>query len=221
MFNLRVLDSEYARYAAWRRFAEDGHFLAQPDNHWDIVIFRRNDRVAVLRTGLTTQPHKVDYSAGDEILVISFHPHCVMPAMPGDAMLNTGTFLDLVGQGTVNIASTSVEIPTLDNADAFVNRLAATGVVEVSRVVRSILDGNGHDVPERTRQRHFLKVTGLTYKRFTMITRAQEAASLLRAGRPAADVASALGFADQAHMINSLRRILGQTPGEIVRDDAP
>jgi AraC-like DNA-binding protein len=39
--------------------------------------------------------------------------------------------------------------------------------------------------------------------------------SLLHAGQRAADVAFALGYADQAHMTNSLRQIMGQTPGQI------
>ena len=71
---------------------------------------------------------------------------------------------------------------------------------------------------ERTLQRHFLKTTGLTYKHFTLIQRAQQAMAMLRAGQPAADVVFALGYADQAHMINSLRQIMGQTPGQIARE---
>ena len=55
-------------------------------------------------------------------------------------------------------------------------------------------------------QRHFLKTTGLTYKAFTQIERAQKALSLLQQGRPAADVAFALGYADQPHLIRSLER---------------
>ena len=66
-------------------------------------------------------------------------------------------------------------------------------------------------------QRNFLKTTGLTYKHFTMIERAQEAAMLLRQGGVAAEIATVVGFSDQAHMTNSLKMILGRTPGEIAR----
>jgi transcriptional regulator GlxA family with amidase domain len=40
---------------------------------------------------------------------------------------------------------------------------------------------------------------------------------LLQTGLPAVEVALALGFSDQAHMINSLKAIMGQTPREIAR----
>ena len=64
-------------------------------------------------------------------------------------------------------------------------------------------------------QRHFLRTTGLTYKAFTQIERAQKALGLLQQGRPAADVAFALGYADQPHMIRSVKAIMGLTPGQI------
>jgi AraC-like DNA-binding protein len=86
--------------------------------------------------------------------------------------------------------------------------------------VASVLEGAPKAMSERTMQRHFLKTTGLTYKSFTLIERAQKAAELLRLGRPALDVAFALGYADQAHMINSLKAIMGQTPGQIARGAA-
>ena len=81
----------------------------------------------------------------------------------------------------------------------------------------SIVEGRPKAMTERTLQRHFLKTTGLTYKAFTQIERAQKAVALLQQGRPAADVAFALGYSDQPHMIRSLRAIMGQTPGQIAR----
>ena len=96
-----------------------------------------------------------------------------------------------------------------------------SGIVERNDLVDSVLAGKPKAMTERTLQRHFLKTTGLTYKTFTVIERAQKAASLLRMGQAAADVAFALGYSDQAHMINSLRAIMGQTPGQIAREAAP
>lgn len=66
-------------------------------------------------------------------------------------------------------------------------------------------------------QRHFLKTTGVTYKTFTQIGRAQKALALLQQGRPGADVAFALGYSDQPHMIRSVKAFMGLTPREISR----
>jgi hypothetical protein len=217
MHRTRPLDSKLAHSVTWSRFTSDGHFLALPDNLWDIVVMRRQDRLSVMRTGLTTRPDTVTYSAGDEMLVISFLPHCFTPSRLGDAMRNEACFLELFGRHAVRLGAAFHETPTFENAEGFVERLVAAGAVEVNTVVESIVQGPSRAVTERTMQRHFLKTTGLTYKHFTMIERAQKAASLLRMGKPAVEVALALGYSDQAHMINSLKRILGRTPGEIAR----
>jgi methylphosphotriester-DNA--protein-cysteine methyltransferase len=132
-------------------------------------------------------------------------------------MRNEAVFLEMFGRESVRIGGAYREIPTFDNALVFAGRLIREGIVESNRVVASILDRRPRAMSARTQQRHFLKTTGLTYKRFTLIERAQEAVALLRAGRSASDTAFALGFSDQAHLINSLREIMGETPGQIVR----
>ena len=113
------------------------------------------------------------------------------------------------------VLSDVLEIPNFGNADVFAQRLLRADIVQSNDVVAAILNGHPKAMSERTLQRHFLKTSGLTYKAFTQIERAQKAMGLLQIGRPAADVAFALGFTDQAHMINSLRAIMGQTPRQI------
>jgi hypothetical protein len=191
--------------------------LMTPDGCWDIAILKRGDGVCVLRTGLTTRSVPVPHEDGDEILVVSFKPSSFMPGMPGDVMRDRGVMLETFAGRRFRIGSDVLEIPTFENADVFVERLVRSAIVENNDLVASIIDGRPKATSERTLQRHFLHTTGVTWKRFTLIRRAERAASLLRTGRPAADVAFDLGYADQAHMINSLREIMGQTPGQIAR----
>src|SRR5262245_28022081 len=129
----RTLDCPFAPTATLMRFSGDGFFPALPDNLWDIVIFRRNESVSVLRTGLTTRPDMVPYQAGDEILVVSFPPQCFMPTMPGEQMRDDAFFLDRFGRSSVRIGPCFHEIPTWDTVDAFVARLLATEVVEAAQ----------------------------------------------------------------------------------------
>lgn len=213
----RPIDSPFAESVSVLRFTSPGETLMQPDGCWDIAIIRRGDNVQVLRTGLTTRAVTFRHEADDEILVISFKPSSFMPIMPGEIMRDEGVLLEPFGRRDFWIGSEVREIPSFDNAEAFVARLVRDGIVESSDIVASIVEGQPKAMSERTMQRHFLRTTGLTYKAFTVIERAQQAVSLLRMGRPAADVAFALGFSDQAHMINSLKAIMGQTPGEIAR----
>jgi hypothetical protein len=202
------------------RFTSAGQVLMRPDNCWDIAVFRRDGRLSVLRTGMTTRPDLVTHEPGDEILTISFSAATYMATMPGESMRNEAVLLEMFGRGRVRIGGAYREIPTFDSALDFAERLVREGIVESNKVVASILGERPRAMSERTLQRHFLKTTGLTYKRFTLIDRARQAVSLLNAGEKAADVAVALGYSDQAHLINSVREIMGQTPGQIIRGAA-
>jgi hypothetical protein len=216
----RPVDSPYLETITSLRFTAQGETLMRPDGCWDIAILKRGDTVEVLRTGLTTRPVVYEHSAGDETLVISFKPSAFMPLMPGEVMRDEGVVLEKFGRGSFWIGTDVRDIPTFENADVFVEHLVRQEIVQSNDIVASVLEGQPKAMSERTMQRHFLRTTGLTYKSFTLIERAQQAVALLRMGRPALDVAFALGYADQAHMINSLRAIMGQTPGQIAREAA-
>jgi hypothetical protein len=196
-------------------FNTDGSTLIRPDGCWDIAILKSAAGTTVLRTGLTTSAVTHQFSAGDEILSIAFKPSSFMSLMPGERMRDEGVVLSNVGRDRFSLGSDILEIPTFDTVDRFVARLLSTGIVEDNSLVASVVAGHPMAMSERTMQRHFLKTTGLTYKAFTLVERAQKALALLQQGRPAVDVAFALGYADQPHMIRSLKAIMGQTPGQI------
>jgi hypothetical protein len=198
-------------------FTEHGEALMQPDGCWDFAFLRSEQGVVALRTGLTTRTVAHSHAPGDEILTISFRPETFMPLMPGERMLDEGVVLEAVGKDRFWLGSEVLEIPTAESVGDFLARLTRKDVVESNPLVASVVEGQPKAMTERTLQRHFLKTTGLTYKAFTQIERAQKAVALLQQGRPAADVAFALGYSDQPHMIRSLRAIMGQTPGQIAR----
>lgn len=202
-------------------FTSAGSTPMQPDGCWDIAVLKNRQGISVLRTGLTTRTVAIEHEPGDEILVVSFRPSAFMPVMPGDVMRDRGVMLETLGRGRFRIGADVLEIPNFENADVFVQRLVAREIVGTNALVESVLDGHPKAASERTLQRQFLGTTGLTYKRFTIIQRAQQAVALLKAGQPAADVAVVLGYTDQAHLTNSLRDIMGQTPRQIARAATP
>jgi hypothetical protein len=216
----RPVESPLVESISSVRFSGSGEVPMRPDGCWDIAIINRGGQRTVLRTGLTTRTVSLDYADGDELLVISFKPHSFMPLMPGEVMRDEGVMLEGFGPGGFWIGTDVREIPTFENADVFVEHLVRDGIVGSNELVASVVEGHPMAATERTLQRHFLKTTGLTYKHFTLVQRAQKAVALLQMGRPAVDVALALGFSDQAHMINSLKAIMGQTPREIAREAA-
>lgn len=61
--------------------------------------------------------------------------------------------------------------------------------------------------------RNFEKATGMTPHAYQRQARVRMAVKLIRSNRPLGEVASATGFADQAHLNRWFRRMLGVTPG--------
>jgi AraC-like DNA-binding protein len=202
------------------RFAGAGTTQFRPDGCWDIAILKSSRGTVVLRTGLTTTAVAHDYAAGDEILSIAFKASSYMSLMPGEDMRDQGVMLETIGRDRFWLGSDVLEIPTFDTVDTFVAKLLRNSIVEDNKLVASVVSGHPRAMSERTMQRHFLKTTGLTYETFTQIERAQQAVGLLQQGRPAADVAFALGYSDQPHMIRSIKAIMGQTPRQLASTPA-
>ncbi len=80
-----------------------------------------------------------------------------------------------------------------------------------------MVSGRPRAISSRSTQRHFVQSTGMTPKELEQVFRAQRAVELLAQGCPLVQVALELGYADQAHMTRSLKRIMGRTPRTLAR----
>jgi methylphosphotriester-DNA--protein-cysteine methyltransferase len=80
--------------------------------------------------------------------------------------------------------------------------------------VDAVLHGQRRVGSARTIQYHFLRSTGLGYKTIQQIERARHAKALLEQGVSIPDTILTTGYFDQAHLTNSLKRFLGQTPAQ-------
>jgi hypothetical protein len=177
--------------------------VTTPDGCWDLVFRKRRGVLQVLQTGLITRPIPLDYECGDEYLSVSFKPGVFM--RPSD------------GQRAFSLDSDVLEVPSFDNAEALVDRLARRGLLTADGLVTRVLEGRGRNVSPRSVQRHFRHILGITPKGLEQFLRARQATDLLQGGRPILDVVDHLGFADQAHLTRSLKRFTGQTPGALIR----
>jgi methylphosphotriester-DNA--protein-cysteine methyltransferase len=109
------------------------------------------------------------------------------------------------------------ELPSFENSDVFVERLVRQGILVRDPVVEAAAQGHTLDMSIRTVQYRFLQATGLTHKTIQQIERARSAVSLLERGTPISDSAFELGYFDQAHLGNSLKRFMGSTPAQIAQ----
>jgi hypothetical protein len=213
-------DSPWVASVSFMPVERPGAMLVPPDGTWDLVFIRDEHGMRAIRTGLSTKAVRLRHTGTEEILAISFKASVKLAAVDPIASLDRGYVLP-GDDRRFAIAGEKFEIPAFNNADLFVERLAKNGLIQANPAVQSILDGEPISVSARTLQRQFKLTTGMTHKRFTMIERARLAAANLRQGKTAQDVAHALGYYDQAHLINSLRDIVGQTPAQLGRLTAP
>lgn len=91
------------------------------------------------------------------------------------------------------------------------------GLLVRDPVVEATIHGHTSDMSVRSLQYRFLQATGLTHRTIQQIERARNAVSLLGRGTSIADTAFELGYFDQAHLTNSLKRFIGRTPAQIAR----
>ena len=213
----RLADSPFVQRITQVRFAGVDGGVTTPDGCWDLVFLRMRGQVVALQTGLITRPVNLGFSRGDEYLCISFKPGVFMPRLPGDQMLDRGILRPIVSRRAFWMDGDTMEIPSFQNAEGLVSRLARQGVLRRDEIVAGVLAGSPRAITPRSVQRHFLRAMGMTRKAFEQIQRANRAVELLRQGRAAVEVAMELGYADQPHLVRSLKRTMGQTPGEIAR----
>ena len=192
--------------------------MTVPDGSWDLLVVKKENHTEIILTGAITRPIPLEFAPGTEVMNISFDPAVFLPELPSPQRLNKGISLPVVGRNKFRFGSNVLEIPTFDNAEIFVEKMQHFGLLGNDKLVASVLQGQPMAASERSIQRHFQYATGLTYKYFEQIKRAEKALSLLQQGMPALQVALAVGYSDQPHMINSLKRLMGKTPKDIQSD---
>lgn len=196
--------------------APDSAFLSVAESRWQIVVTDTGARSSVVlqapNDAATVTPIPMNAQFLGIVLRLGTH-------MPGIALadhLGGALLLPDAGGRAFWLGGRRWEIPTVDNADVFVDHLIRNELLVQDRFVADALRDD-HDEPSlRTLQRRVRRATGLTQMDIRQIARAQEAVQALGAGVPPAAAAAALGYADQSHLTRSLRRFIGQTPGEVL-----
>jgi AraC-like DNA-binding protein len=219
-FDDRPSDSPYVE-RIWRcRSERAGTFHSVASSHWEMVVTRLRGRTTLTVRGPETRATALDCPADGEWLGVRFRLGTFMPALPAVRLLD-GQDVTLCGDARAfRLDGTEWEYPGFENAEAFVARLAARGLIARDATVEAALQGERPAVSLRSTQRHFLRATGLTPGTLRQIERARYATRLLRRGVSILDTVHESGFFDQAHLGRSLRRLTGQTPAGIARAEA-
>jgi AraC-like DNA-binding protein len=203
----------------WHTHSERaGTFLSAAASNWEMVITTFGGKTTITARGPETRASEADFPADAEFFGITFKLGTFMPHLPIKTLLDRqDAMLPEASSHTFWLHGSAWELPTFENADVFVGRLVRQGILVRDPVVEAALQGRAPDMSVRSLQYRFLQATGLPHKTVQQIERACSAVSLLERGTPILDTASELGYFDQAHLTNALKRFVGKTPVQVAQ----
>src|SRR5579859_5828278 len=216
-FEERPSDSPYAE-TMWRtQSTSGGSFISLADSHWGIVVTRQMGKVFLTVRGPETQAMPMPVPEEAEFFGIVFRLGTFMPQLPASNLVDGQINLPEATSKSFWLNGSAWQFPDYDNADTFIERLVREGLLVREPIVDAALQGQLNEISLRSVQRRFLRATGLTHSAIRQIERAQRALALLEQGVSILDTVDQAGYADQAHLTRSLRRLMGQTPAQILR----
>ncbi len=204
----------------WRCHSnKGGTFLSMAEGNIEMVFTRVVGFTAVTLRGPVTHATTVECPPEGEWLAIRFRLGTYFPRIASANLLDHQDLnLPILPNGRFWFSELSWEIPNFENAEDFVARLANTGVIARDSVIEDAVMGDVPRMSPRSVQRHVLRATGMTLSGVQQIERARHAAALLKQGCSILDVTHSAGYADQAHLTRSVKRLIGMTPARLLRD---
>jgi helix-turn-helix protein len=212
----RPSDSSFVQ-AIWRHQSERSEsFISTAGTHWEMVMMRHQGQRTLTVRGPEMKATPAEVPADAEWLGITFKLGTFMPDfLPGSLLDRQDVNLPEATGTSFWLCGSTWEFPTYENAEAFVDRLVRAELLVRDPLVEDVLHEAPLDLSPRALQYRFRRATGLTRKAVQQIQRAWQATALLEQGCPILDTAYQLGYFDQSHLTNSLRRYMGQTPAQI------
>ena len=203
----------------WHTHSERaGTFTSVAVSNWEMVITTFNGKTMITARGPETKASEADFPADVEFFGITLKLGTLMPHLPIKTLLDRqDATLPETSSHSFWLHGSAWELPTFENADVFVDRLIRQGILMRDPVIEAATQGHTPGMSIRSLQYRFLQATGLPHKTIQQIERARSAVSLLEQGTPILDTALELGYFDQAHLTNSLKRFIGETPAQIAQ----
>ena len=205
----------------WRCFSNSGGpFYSMAESNLELVVTQLPGLTQVTLRGPVTRATTIDCPPHGQWVAIRFRAGTYFPALPTALLLDhRDVNFPLVGPNRFWLEGAAWEIPSFENAETLVERLARSGVIAYDPAVGAAIAGDARALTIRSVQRHFLYATGITHVHFKQIERARHAVELLQTGSRIRDVVHAAGYYDHAHLTRSLARLIGQTPTKILHQD--
>jgi hypothetical protein len=216
----RPSDSPYVE-RVWSCHSEaGGSFSSVASPHCELVLTRLAGKVMVTLRGPETRARQVECPADGEWLAIRFSAGTFIRSFPARRLIDgNDVHLPQASGRAFWLEGARWECPSFENAETFVSRLAKAGVIALDPFVAAAIEGDQCVLSQRSMQRRFQQVCGISPSALRQIERARLAARLLSHGASVGEAQDQAGFYDQAHLTRSMKRYAGVTPATIARGE--
>jgi hypothetical protein len=216
-FDYRFSDSPFVE-TIWRTQSEGAgsSFVSVAVPHWEMVVTKQCGRVTLTIRGPETMASPAPIPEDAEFFGITFKLGTFMRWLPVRGLVDRSINLPGAAGQSFWLHGSTWQFPNFDDADTFVDRLVRQGLLAHEPIAEVALGGPLNGLSARSIQRRFVRATGLTQGAICQIQRARRAMTLLQQGVSISDTVEQSGYADQPHLTRSLRRFIGQTPGQLV-----
>ena len=191
------------RYCRWEYTAiSDEVSIIQPDGCCDIIFVSDPDVGPELRlTQWDDRPRHAQLKAGTTLIGYRLSPGLVLDTDSCERLASDPSLLDEIIEGMTDNNETVNVIDALTEAKATVAQVARQTGVSV-----------------RTLQRRFHQLSLPSPEYWRLLGRARRTTRVLLYPIPLAEIATAYGYSDQAHMTREFVRWFGHTPARLRRD---
>jgi len=211
--------------ASWRTRSEpEASFISVAATHWEMVVTRPSGATQVTVRGPETRATIVPIPQDAEFFGIQFGLGTFMPRLLPGELVDRSVTLPLATSTSFQLDGSTWDVPGPDDVDDFVDGLVDAGLLVHDPVAAAAVEDAVEDdvdgLSSRSVERRVARATGLTQGLIRRIRRAERAVELLSVGVSAPDAAHRAGYADQSHLIRSLKRFVGQTPSQVTASAA-
>ena len=212
----RLSDSPFVELIWNSRSEGGGSFMSSAFGNLEMVVTQQKDTITFSVHGPFTRAFPAPVPEDAEFIGIIFKLGTFMPYLPASQLIDKGINLPEAASQSFWLQGSAWQFPNFENADTFVERLVRYGLLAHEPLVNAALQGQQTDLSERSVQRRFRRITGMTPGALYQIERARHAMTLLQQGVSILDTVERAGYYDQPHLTRSLKYLMGQTPAQIV-----
>jgi AraC-like DNA-binding protein len=191
-------------------------------SHCEFVVSRLQGKVSMMLRGPETKAtHVGDTPPEGEWFGVILKLGATLPHQPTSDLVDGGVDLPIASHDAFWLGGATWELPDYENAETFVERLARAGLLLRDPVVEDAVHGQRNGLTLRAVQYRFLRTTGITHSAARQIERARYATVLLQQGVSIPDTIRQAGYYDQPHLTRALKRLIGQTPAQVLHRSQP